>query len=116
MTEYPKSSMRRLKVYAFDPQASVSLSTAMANDYGVELPWEERWKSAQARPGQRLCRGDRLGDVKIEGPEELRSVMRERLELARRAVCGPRLTEQICRQAVSFGKQGRHAEICPFPR
>ncbi|WP_294252713.1 hypothetical protein [uncultured Sphingomonas sp.] len=37
--------MRRLKVYAFDPQASVTLATAMANDYVIELPWEERWEA-----------------------------------------------------------------------
>lgn len=42
---YPKPALRRLKVYAFDPQASVTLSTAMANDFVIELPWEERWES-----------------------------------------------------------------------
>lgn len=42
---YPKPAVRRLKVYAFDPQASVTLSTAMANDFVIELPWEERWES-----------------------------------------------------------------------
>lgn len=44
-TNYPKPAVRRLKVYAFDPQASVTLSTAMANDYVIELPWEERWEA-----------------------------------------------------------------------
>lgn len=44
-TKYPKPAVRRLKVYAFDPQASVTLSTAMANDYVIELPWEERWEA-----------------------------------------------------------------------
>jgi len=44
-TNYPKPAIRRLKVYAFDPQASVTLSTAMANDYVIELPWEERWEA-----------------------------------------------------------------------
>lgn len=42
---YPKPAVRRLKVYAFDPHASVTLSTAMANDFVIELPWEERWES-----------------------------------------------------------------------
>lgn len=44
-TNYPKPAIRRLKVYAFDPQASVTLATAMANDYVIELPWEERWEA-----------------------------------------------------------------------
>jgi hypothetical protein len=44
-TKYPKPAVRRLKVYAFDPQASVTLATAMANDYVIELPWEERWEA-----------------------------------------------------------------------
>lgn len=42
---YPKPALRRLKIYAFDPQASVTLATAMVNDYVIELPWEERWES-----------------------------------------------------------------------
>ncbi|GAA0749186.1 hypothetical protein CA233_14825 [Sphingomonas sp. ABOLD] len=44
-TNYPKPAVRRLKVYAFDPQASVTLATAMANDYVIELPWEQRWEA-----------------------------------------------------------------------
>jgi len=42
---YPRPAVRALKVYAFDPQASVTLATAMDNDFVVELPWEERWES-----------------------------------------------------------------------
>src|SRR6476620_342217 len=42
---YPLPAVRRLKVYAFDPQASVTLATAMINDFVIELPWEERWES-----------------------------------------------------------------------
>jgi len=37
--------MRRLRVYAFDPQASVSLSTAVINDAVIELPLEKRWET-----------------------------------------------------------------------
>lgn len=43
--DYPLPILRRLRVYAFDPQASTALSTAMINDYVIELPWEERWES-----------------------------------------------------------------------
>lgn len=43
---YPLPAMRRLRVYAFDPQASVSLSTAVINDAIIELPWESRWETA----------------------------------------------------------------------
>lgn len=43
---YPRPALRRLRVYAFDPQASVSLSTAVINDSIVELPWESRWETA----------------------------------------------------------------------
>lgn len=42
---YPLPAMRRLRVYAFDPQASVSLSTAVINDAIIELPWELRWET-----------------------------------------------------------------------
>ncbi len=50
MPDYPKPAMRRLRVYAFDPQASVTLSTAMINESIIELPWEERW-ATPLRPG-----------------------------------------------------------------
>ena len=43
--DYPLPAMRRLRVYAFDPQASVSLSTAVINDAAIELPWEKRWET-----------------------------------------------------------------------
>ncbi len=42
---YPLPAMRRLRVYAFDPQASVSLSTAVINDAVIELPLEKRWET-----------------------------------------------------------------------
>ena len=37
--------MRKLRVYAFDPQASVELVTAVINDATIELPWETRWET-----------------------------------------------------------------------
>lgn len=46
----PKPSMRRLRVYAFDPQSSVELKTAVINDTVIELPWETRWED-QLEPG-----------------------------------------------------------------
>lgn len=45
MPSYPLPAMRRLRAYAFDPQASVSLSTAAINDFVIELPWEKRWET-----------------------------------------------------------------------
>ncbi len=47
--KYPLPALRRLRVYAFDPQASVSLSTAVINDATVELPWELRWETALSK-------------------------------------------------------------------
>lgn len=47
---YPAPAKRRLKIYAFDPQASVELATAVINDAVVELPWEARWETPLA-PG-----------------------------------------------------------------
>lgn len=41
---YPVPAMRRLRIYAFDPQASIELETAMINDAVVELPWETPWE------------------------------------------------------------------------
>lgn len=35
---------RRLRVYAFDPSASVTLETAVVNDAVIELPWETPWE------------------------------------------------------------------------
>jgi hypothetical protein len=46
----PKPPMRRLRVYAFDPQSSVELKTAVINDTVIELPWETRWED-QLEPG-----------------------------------------------------------------
>lgn len=44
LSNYPAPSVRRLRAYAFDPQASVELSTAVINDTIIELPWETRWE------------------------------------------------------------------------
>lgn len=43
-SSYPLPSVRRLRIYAFDPQASVELATAVINDAVIELPWETRWE------------------------------------------------------------------------
>ena len=40
----PRPSLRRLRVFAFDPQASTTLDTAVINDALVELPWEADWE------------------------------------------------------------------------
>ncbi len=37
---------RRLRVYAFDPRASVTLETAITNDAVIDLPWETPWEDA----------------------------------------------------------------------
>ncbi len=39
-------SKRRLRVYAFDPAASVTLETAVINDAVIEIPWETRWEDS----------------------------------------------------------------------
>lgn len=41
---YPKPTKRRLRVFAFDPAASVQLQTAVINDAVIELPWEKPWE------------------------------------------------------------------------
>lgn len=41
---YPAPAMRRLRIYAFDPHASIELETALINDAVIELPWENRWE------------------------------------------------------------------------
>lgn len=46
----PHPSVRRLRVYAFDPQSSVELDTAIINDTVIELPWETRWED-KLEPG-----------------------------------------------------------------
>jgi len=44
-----KPSSRCLRVFAFDPQASIELDTAPINDAIVELPWEEPWEDSLAK-------------------------------------------------------------------
>jgi hypothetical protein len=41
---YPLPAVRKLRVYAFDPQSAVQLDTAVINDAVIELPWETRWE------------------------------------------------------------------------
>jgi hypothetical protein len=36
--------MRKLRVYAFDPQASTQMDTVRINHATIELPWEQRWE------------------------------------------------------------------------
>lgn len=47
---YPRPTMRKLRVYAFDPQASKDLRTAVMNDAVISVPWEEDWEE-QLTPG-----------------------------------------------------------------
>lgn len=42
----PRPTKRKLRVYAFDPNASVALETAVINDAEIELPWERPWEDA----------------------------------------------------------------------
>lgn len=44
--EYPTPAMRKLRVYAFDPQASIQMDTAAVNQATISFPWEERWEEA----------------------------------------------------------------------
>jgi hypothetical protein len=44
MGRYPTPTTRRLRVYAFDPSASVELDTAVINDAVLSLPWEHPWE------------------------------------------------------------------------
>jgi hypothetical protein len=44
MGSYPTPTMRRLRVYAFDPSASVELDTALINDAVLSLPWDHPWE------------------------------------------------------------------------
>jgi hypothetical protein len=48
--EYPAPPMRRLRVYAFDPQASGRGDTAGVNAAIIKLPWEQAWEE-QLQPG-----------------------------------------------------------------
>ncbi|WP_210526891.1 hypothetical protein [Rubellimicrobium arenae] len=43
-SENPTPAARRLRVYAFDPQASIELETAVINDAVISLPWETAWE------------------------------------------------------------------------
>ncbi|SDN26840.1 hypothetical protein [Pseudomonas jinjuensis] len=43
-SDYPPPAMRRLRVYAFDPQASTLLETAQISHATIEIPWEARWE------------------------------------------------------------------------
>lgn len=45
----PKPPSRRLRVFAFDPQASIELDTAVINDAVIDLPWEEEWEDPVER-------------------------------------------------------------------
>ncbi|CCE97864.1 hypothetical protein SFHH103_03372 [Sinorhizobium fredii HH103] len=47
---YPAPPMRRLRVYAFDPQASTRPETAGVNVATIKLPWEQSWEE-ELRPG-----------------------------------------------------------------
>src|SRR5881392_1177096 len=41
---YPTPTTRKLRVYAFDPSASVELDTAVINDAVLSLPWNPPWE------------------------------------------------------------------------
>ncbi|UFS80068.1 MULTISPECIES: hypothetical protein [Rhizobium] len=41
---YPQPAMRRLRVYAFDPQASTRLDSAGVNVATIKLPWEQPYE------------------------------------------------------------------------
>lgn len=47
---YPPPPMRRLRVYAFDPQASALLETAQISYATIDIPWEARWEDP-VKPG-----------------------------------------------------------------
>ncbi|WP_219095989.1 hypothetical protein [Pseudomonas sp. UMAB-40] len=49
-SDYPPPPMRKLRVYAFDPQASTQMETVGVNHATIELPWEQRWE-ADLLPG-----------------------------------------------------------------
>ncbi|VVP66421.1 hypothetical protein PS918_00372 [Pseudomonas fluorescens] len=50
MNDYPPPAMRKLRVYAFDPQAATQLDTARISHATIQIPWEERWE-ARMQPG-----------------------------------------------------------------
>lgn len=41
---YPAPPMRRIRVYAFDPQASTMADSAAINVATIKLPWEQDWE------------------------------------------------------------------------
>ncbi len=43
-SDYLQPAMRKLRVYALDPQASTLIETARINHATVSIPWEERWE------------------------------------------------------------------------
>jgi hypothetical protein len=47
---YPRPQVRKLYVYAFDPQASTKIDTAALNEAVLELPWETEFEE-ELRPG-----------------------------------------------------------------
>lgn len=48
--QYPAPVVRRLRVYAFDPQVATSMAAAGYNIATIELPWEA-WYEAELNPG-----------------------------------------------------------------
>lgn len=49
-SSYPNPPAHRLRVYAFDPQASTQLDSVAINQAIVRIPWRERWE-AELQPG-----------------------------------------------------------------
>lgn len=49
--DYPRPPFRKLRVYAFDPQASTRIDTAGINVATIELPWEIEGQEDELRPG-----------------------------------------------------------------
>ncbi|MNO77406.1 hypothetical protein D3C76_685140 [compost metagenome] len=49
-SDYPTPAMRKLRVYAFDPQAATLMETAQISHATIEIPWEARWE-APVTPG-----------------------------------------------------------------
>ena len=47
---YPAPPVRRIRVYAFDPQASTRLDSAAINVATIKLPWEQSWEE-ELSPG-----------------------------------------------------------------
>ncbi|AZO19683.1 MAG: hypothetical protein E5Y63_30175 [Mesorhizobium sp.] len=48
--QYTAPPVRRLRVYAFDPQASTSAATAGVNVATIKIPWEQSWEE-EIQPG-----------------------------------------------------------------